>query len=293
MTRTVRANTAVYAILGNPVEHSLSPPLHNAVFQYHNLNKVFVAFRVRDIGEAVRGVRALGIRGLSVTIPHKQTIIPHLDEFEPVAEAIGAVNTVYWKEDQLVGTNTDGYGALRALEENKIPLDGAKILILGTGGAGRAIAMTLILERRPETVMLASSRKHGLQAKKLLSDMKRVVQNRDIRVVLESITDTATLEFLKQVDLLINTTPVGMYPHTDRCLLEEDVLHNNLAVFDIIYNPLETELLKRARKKGAVTIPGLEMFLYQAVRQSEIWTGTEAPVDHMRNIILDLLRRSS
>ncbi|RLB29742.1 MAG: shikimate dehydrogenase [Deltaproteobacteria bacterium] len=265
--------TVLYGVVGNPVGHSLSPAMHNAAFWACGTNAVYLAFETRDLEDCIRGIRALGIRGVSVTLPHKSAVIPLLDEVDGLAKRIGAVNTVANDHGRLVGYNTDAVGALKALEE-KIELPGRTCLIIGAGGAARAIGFML----RDHGVQLTiSNRSHG--------------RGKDLASALGC--PFVPLKGAKgiEADLLIQTTPVGMFPHEDQCIISRRVLREGMVVMDVIYNPLETRLLKIARDRGCLTIGGFEMFIHQGAEQFRLWTGLEAPIDAMNQAVEKALKR--
>jgi len=264
--------TELFGVVGNPIGHSLSPTMHNAAFSARGKNAVYVAFETGDLNGCIRGIRALGIRGVSVTIPHKSAVIPLLDEVDGLAKRIGAVNTVVNDQGRLVGYNTDAKGALKALEE-KIELPGTTCLILGAGGTARAIGFVL----RDHGVHVAISNRSMGRGDDLASSLGCAF------VPLSKAKDI-------QADLLIQTTPVGMYPHEDQCIISRDVLKEDMAVMDIIYNPLETRLLRMARARGCLTIDGLGMFVHQGAEQFRLWTGLDAPLGAMTQAVQKALR---
>lgn len=277
----IDASTKFCGVIGNPVGHSLSPAIHNAAFRTLGLNFVYLAWQVDAIGDAVRGLRALGnFRGASVTIPHKVAAMQLLDHVEPTARRIGAINTVVADKGELTGYNTDATGALRALREGGIELRGRHIVVLGSGGAARAIAFALAAESGADKLTLL-----GIEAS------ERTALAQDIRSVAPLAVEDSNLDEpkLRQVlpgaHVLIHCTPVGMSPKVETTCVPASLLHEGLAVMDIVYNPRETQLLKDAKRVGCKTIPGLEMFLNQAVTQFELWTNQPAPVAVMRTVL--------
>ena len=277
----IDAHTGFCGLIGNPVEHSLSPAIHNAAFQKLGLNLVYLAFRVEAIGEAITGLRALGgFRGASVTIPHKVSAIPFLDEVEPTARHIGAINTIVASQGKLTGYNTDATGALRALRGGAGSLAGKQVMILGSGGAARAIAFALAGEPGLAGVTLLGV--DGNECSILAADLR----SKTSLTVAEAHLDEATLgKMLPDAQVLIHCTPIGMSPKTEASCVPAALLHAGLAIMDIVYNPRDTQLLKDARQAGCVTITGLEMFLHQAVAQFELWTNQTAPADIMRAVL--------
>lgn len=264
--------TRVYGVIGNPVGHSLSPLLHNTGFIARDVDAVYVPFLVHRLEDFLDAVETLGIRGFSVTIPHKETILKYLKECDPLAAEIGAVNTVVVRGDgSLYGSNTDFVGVLRALE-TKMRLRGSRVLVFGAGGAARSAAFAL--ERAGAQVTICARRE---QMGKNLA-----------RAVNGEFVGRRTLRGEK-FDVIINATPVGMYPHSKISPLSGREL-NCRTVMDLIYRPLDTELLKIARKKGINTVSGVDMFLAQGFAQWELWTGKSAPKSAMRRAVLRSLR---
>ncbi len=277
----INVETKFCGIMGNPVEHSLSPAIHNAAFRRLALNYVYLAWRVESIGDAIRGLRALGnFRGASVTIPHKVSAVPFLDEIEPTARQIGAINTIVLEQGRLVGFNTDATGALRALREGGATLAGQRIVMMGSGGSARAIAFALAAESKAEVLMLLG-----------VDDKERVALARDLRaktsVTVEEypLDERALGRTVPDAQVLIHCTPVGMSPRADATCVPAALLHPGLTVMDVVYNPRETKLLKEAKRSGCKTISGIEMFLNQAVAQFELWTNQPAPVEVMRFVL--------
>ncbi len=265
-------HTELYGVVGYPLGHSLSPIMHNTAFSASGLNAAYLAFETRDIDGCLKGMKALGIRGISVTLPHKSAVIPLLDEVDDLAKRIGAVNTIVNDDGRLIGYNTDAIGALKALEE-KIELSGKTCLIIGAGGAARAIGFIL--------------RENGVDLK---------VANRSTErgksLVLSLSCPFIPLDELEKAtaDLLIHTTPVGMSPRKDRCLVPEHILKKGMVVMDIIYNPFETKLLAIARARGCTIINGLGMFIQQGAEQFRLWTGLEAPINAMARAVKEALK---
>ena len=277
----INTATQFCGVIGNPIEHSLSPAIHNAAFQKLALNFVYLAWKVDRIGDAVRGLRALGnFRGASVTIPHKVAVLPFLDEVDTTARHIGAVNTIVAEEGQLLGMNTDATGALRALREGNAPLKGASVVIVGSGGAARAIAFALAAEAEVRRLHLL-----GIEVderRNLATDLR---DKTGVSVEEEDLDEGCLENVLPEARVLIHCTPVGMAPKIGRSCIPPKFLHRELIVMDVVYNPRETQLLIEARTAGCRTISGLEMFLYQAVAQFERWTGQSAPVQVMRAVL--------
>jgi len=277
----INAHTQLCGVIGNPVEHSLSPAIHNAAFQKLGLNYVYLAFPVENLESAVHGIRALGnVRGFSVTIPHKVAVIPYLDEVETTAKHIGSVNTIVVNKGRLFGYNTDASGALRALTDAGVTLKGQRVLVLGSGGAARAIAFALA--QSTGIVLLTILGIEETERCRLVDDLRAkttvVVQDGPLN-------DAALEEVIKESHVLLHCTPLGMSPNIDRTCVPAGLLHSSLTVMDIVYNPLQTRLLREAKAAGCRTIRGVDMFLNQAVAQFEMWTQQPAPADVMRTVL--------
>lgn len=267
----IDGKTKIYGIIGRPVSHSLSPAMHNAAFAGLEENAVYLPFHVEDVKAALTGLKGLHVSGVSVTIPHKEEVMKYLDEIDPVAEKIGAVNTiaVRQKEDgiKLHGFNTDWIGANKAIEQKLDPTR-KKMVILGAGGSARAIGFGL-LEVGAEIVLCSRTESRG---KSLAADLG---------CPWISLSESENLVG----DVLINATSVGMTPNVDSSPVPGKVLKNFQVVMDIVYAPLQTRLLREAQAAGPKLINGLEMLLYQGVAQFELWTGLKAPVEIMKKVL--------
>jgi 3-dehydroquinate dehydratase/shikimate dehydrogenase len=262
------AATRVYGVVGDPIAHSLSPPLMNAAFRRENVNAVYLPLHAKTLKDLLTCVREIPIHGISVTMPYKEAILPHLDNTDSHTTKIGACNTVVRAQDgKLYGFNTDASGIVRPLERRLNTLEGARILVIGAGGAARAAVFGL-KERGSEVYILNRS---AAPAKKLAHQARARIMKRP---------DLKKLAF----DVIINATPVGMGNTRDTPLQEKEI--NARYVFDMVYDPAETRLLKLAQERGAQIIPGIEMFVHQAARQFEIWTGKPAPWDEMLRVVL-------
>jgi len=281
MTNLYRADrlnqrTRVYGIIGNPVAHSLSPVIQNAAFQSRHINAVYLPFLVNDLRDFLNAIEPLGIAGFSVTIPHKQSILRHLDDCDPLAAAIGAVNTVVVRgRGKLYGYNTDYVGVLRALE-SRILLRGSRVLILGAGGAARAVAFALA---QAGAAVCIAARRRKRAAKLARAVHGEAIEFRHLRVA------NRPREKHEFFDAIVNATPVGMHPHVHDSPLETRDLNCRL-VFDTIYRPQMTKLLRLAARRGIETVSGIEMFLAQGTAQFEIWTGERAPAQLMRTVAM-------
>ncbi|MDO8869710.1 MAG: shikimate dehydrogenase [Methanobacteriaceae archaeon] len=279
----ITGKTNIVGLIGDPVEHSMSPPMHNAAFEYLGLDFAYVPFNVKTtaLGEAIKCASALGIKGLNVTIPHKTNVLEFLDVVDNPAELIGAVNTIKFVNGKIIGYNTDGIGAVRALEE-VVQVKNKKVVLAGAGGAARAVTFQLILSGIESITIINRTLEKALKLKN------------EIESKIDSNIFYGNLEILEKeiskADILINTTPIGMYPHTnDKPLANASMMHSDLVVNDLVYNPMETVLLKEAEKAGAKSVSGLKMLLYQGAEAFKIWTGQEPPVDIMEKTLLALL----
>lgn len=278
----ITARTRVCAVIGDPVGHSLSPQIHNAAFSALGLDFAYVAFHVKrgEARSAAAAVRSLGLRGLSVTIPHKVDIIDGLDEVDPVARNTGSVNTVVNTDGQLTGHSTDGPGALRALAAEGVNPAGRRVLLLGSGGAARALAFTLAtLDPLPGIRLLGIERP---EVEKLAADLRTTTS---LRPDADGLDSDTLARGMKEAEIVIHATPVGMTPDVERTIVPADLLRPDQAVFDVVYTPLETRLLRDARAVGAKTVPGIGMFVHQAAIQFELWTEEDAPVDLMTKTV--------
>jgi shikimate dehydrogenase len=283
---TISGKTRVCGVIGDPIEHTLSPIMHNAAFEALKLDYVFLAFKVKpaEVEHAVNGMRALNIRGLNVTMPHKSKVINHLDRVDLSAQIVNSVNTILNKENLLFGFNTDGVGALKALRENGVEPKGRKVLLLGSGGAARAIAYTLAKEA-DELAVLNRTVKPAQDLAKLL---ERALNK---KVVAASLSPSDIQRNIQDSDILVNATSVGMKPKADESPVASKVLRPNMAVMDIVYNPVETKLEIEAKAAGAKVISGVEMLIYQGAASFELWTGKTAPVEVMRQAALSQLQK--
>lgn len=283
--RPISPRTRICAVIGNPVEHSLSPAIHNAAFAELGLDYVYVAFRVEDLPSALAGMRALeNFRGMSVTIPHKIEVMNYVDEMPEVDRRIGSINTVINDGGRLRGLGTDGPGALRALEGAGVDLQGKSVVMLGAGGAARAIAFTLAERAEPGGITILDIDGNILEG--LASDLVRGT-GRKIEARLMSHDSLGAA--MKGADLIVNCTPVGMHPKTDASPVPADLFRPGQVVFDIVYTPLETRLLREAGERGLQTVSGVDMFIYQAVLQFEEFTGSGAPEEVMRRVVMEHL----
>jgi shikimate dehydrogenase len=269
----LNTQTILCGIMGHPVSHSLSPDLHNAGYVAHKLNFVYLAFDVNDAASAIMAIRALHIKGMSVTIPHKISVMQHLDQIDNRAKNIGAVNTIVNTNGRLVGFNTDCDGAMKALEE-KTSIRGKKVVLLGTGGAARAIAFGL--QEKKAQVLILGRNPHAAKA---LADATGATHG-----------SLSQCTAIKASDILIHATSIGMEPHAQASIVPIDLLHKNLTVFDIVYKPKNTKLISDATKIGCTIVYGHSMLLYQAAAQFKLFTGLQPSIPILKKVLLKNLK---
>lgn len=274
----IRGSTNIVGLIGHPVEHSFSPPMHNAAFKALGMDYAYVAFDVNPLNlkSAIEGAKSLNIKGFNVTIPHKIDVIQYLDEIDDVAGLIGAVNTIDFKE--MKGYNTDGIGAIRAIEE-VTSIKNKNVVVAGAGGASRAISFYIAKYGADSLTIL---NRNAEKARNLANDVlnSNLIDN----VKSDSISEIG--KYLTDGDILIDTTPIGMHPNVnDSPIVKSGDMHEDLVVFDAVYNPNETVLLKEAIKADAKPVYGIKMLLYQGAESFKIWTGRNAPVDVMEDAL--------
>ena len=298
----VDGKTRILGVIGDPIEHTFSPAMHNAGLDALNLNYIYLPFHVKQdrLKECIEGAKSLGIQGLNVTIPHKTNVMKHLDDIDQVASMIGAVNTIQFIYDEdnessnqnneinvtTKGFNTDGYGCVRAIQE-KTSINDKKVTITGAGGAARAIAFQMANSGISELSIL---NRNALKAQALADDLKNNLETIGIDINVNAYDLENLKKELSDSDIFIDTTPIGMHPNVnDKPIASADMLHEDLLVNDIVYTPMETSLLKEAKLANAEIVYGYKMLLYQGIRSFEIWLNQEAPVDVMENALLDVL----
>lgn len=272
------------ALLGQPVTHSKSPQMQNLAFQALELPYRYLAFDVapQRLKAAISGLKALGFRGANVTIPHKVAILPFLDELTPLARGIGAVNTLCYQDGRLLGDNTDGQGYLASLLEEfpHLQLEKMSVGIAGAGGAARAVAFTLAHHGIGKLYIV---NRHLEKGKALADSLREWVDA-------EAVPFHQFQKVASKLNLLIHATPVGMSPNTEESLIPVEWLHAEMIVSDLIYNPLETRLLREAKERGALIHNGIGMLVHQGALSFERWTGLKAPVELMRECLINSLQ---
>lgn len=282
MIKTITPATQLYCIFGKPVSHSMSPLVHNMLFNEFGIDALYLAFEINDIKKGVDSIRTLGIKGASITIPFKEAVLAHLDEIDETATQIGAVNTVINREGYLWGCNTDCSGAVEPLKESlsENSLKGKSVLIIGAGGAARAVAFGVKQEGGNITILNRSKDKgeklaHQVNGKYLsLSEYN------------EQASANTISNHLDHIDIIVNTTSVGMTPNIDESPVNPSILNKNMTVMDIVYNPLKTKFLKDAEIAGCKTVDGLSMFIHQGAAQFELFTGIKPSSQIMRETVI-------
>ena len=278
----IKGSTNIVGLIGHPVEHSFSPPMHNAAFEKLGMDYAYIAFDVdpNNLGSAIEGAKSLNIKGFNVTIPHKIEVMHFLDEIDEVAGLIGAVNTIDFKN--MKGYNTDGIGAVRAIED-VISIKDKNVVIAGAGGASRAISFYLAKYGADSITILNRNVDRAIS---LAGDVLDSGLIADVQA--DSISEINN--YLSDADILVDTTPMVMHPHVDdEPIARAEDMHEDLVVFDAVYNPNETVLIKEAIKAGAKPVYGIKMLLYQGAESFKIWTGVDAPVDEMEKALRQTL----
>lgn len=281
----IDSHTMLFGVIGDPIRHSKSPIMMNRAFRETGINGIYAAFHITEatLADFVTGVRAMGIRGVNVTIPHKLNVMALLDEIDAGARSIGAVNTIVNRDGRLIGYNTDGIGYVRSLKEEAEPnLAGKRIVVIGAGGASRGIIYGLVQEK-PERITITNRTLE--RAEELAASFSGA------STVMDALPNEKLKEACLDADIVINTTSVGMYPNMEASPIEAEWLKPGAVASDLIYNPLETVFLKQAKERGCTVHSGLGMFIYQGAYAFEYWTGKTAPVAAMRETVLTELTR--
>jgi len=284
----INGSTKLTGIIGMPIEHSVSPQMHNTAFDKLNLNYCYVPIPVKpeDLEKALEGIRMLGFVGVNVTIPHKEAVIPHLDEVTKLARLTGAVNVVLNQEGRLVGYNTDGPGFIDSLKEDAgFDVTGKKVVVLGAGGAAKAV--TIMLAQDKVKTMVISDIDYE-RSEKLC---EYINSHFSLAPYACPVKSKELYKSIEECDLLVNATPVGMYPKDKECPIDNSVIFKpETIVYDLVYNPLETKLLKLAKTKGVKPISGIGMLVRQGAVAFSLFTEEEAPVDIMKEAALKALK---
>ncbi|MFX1455780.1 MAG: shikimate dehydrogenase [Promethearchaeota archaeon] len=282
--KVITSRTSIFCVIGHPIEHSMSPIMWNPALQELGLDYVYLAFDVhpKNLKKAIDGVRSLGIKGINVTLPHKQTIIKYLDEVDPIAQKIGAINTIKNENGFLKAKNTDAMGAKKALLDSGCEISGKNIFFMGAGGVARSLAY--ILADQASQIILTD-----LIEKRAIRVANEIRRNTKIHIEGKLSNDKNISEGLKKADILINATPIGMYPNINDTPIKKNLLHEDLFIFDVVYNPLETMLMKDAAAMGCQTLGGLDMLVNQGLLAFEWWTDQIPDVNLMKEKIIEFL----
>ncbi|MGO3731562.1 MAG: shikimate dehydrogenase [Vagococcus sp.] len=288
MNQTISGYTKVAAVIANPIKHSLSPFIHNTAFSECGIDGVYVAFEVESkaFEASLESVRTLNMMGANISMPFKHRAFDYVDDVSESAKLIGAVNTVVRRGDQLVGHNTDGVGFIKSLKAKEVSIKEKNLVLLGAGGAGKAVACQCALDGARKVTIF---KRHNQSFDDTVMFFKQVTQETGVQMVVMAYEDKASMQqAIQESDILINSTHIGMDNTIQEMPIDgEDILHTQLVVVDLIYHPMETLLLKKARKKGCQTINGLGMLLYQAAYAFQLWTGQEMPVDCVETKLLE------
>lgn len=284
----IDASTKFIAIVGDPIEHSMTPVIQNAALEALGVNVRNIAFRVSkdDFHNAVKGAMALGILGLMVTIPHKEAAAAIADELDWLAKLTGSANLLHFREGAIVGYNTDGYGASQSLKDAGVDVGGKRIAIIGAGGAGRCLCFQMLLDGASCIHLFNRTLDKAMRVAKEVEEKLSCD-----KVHVHELKHDVLKEVLADADILINATSVGMHPNEDETPVPADCLHDRLTVFDIVYNPLETRLLREARQVGARTIDGVSMLVYTNVRAVEVCLNLTPSFELMRQRCIEELKR--
>ncbi|MBS11243.1 MAG: shikimate dehydrogenase [Gemmatimonadetes bacterium] len=281
----IKASSQVLGVIGDPIAHSFSPDMHNAAIDALGVDFCYVAFHVSPdrVGEAVNGLRGLEILGLNVTIPHKLAVMEHVDRISEEALAVGAVNTIHNEDGNLTGHNTDVYGVVKAIERVVgVTTFPENCVVLGAGGAARAV--TYALGSRDEVKQVTVMNRTVERAESLAADMEKITGKRIVPEALDAPTEARVFGDAR---LVVNTTSVGMHPKTDASpLLDPAHVRPDLILYDTVFNPLETQMMREFKAQGAPAFGGLDMLVFQGARSFEIWTGIEPPTDVMKQAVV-------
>jgi len=284
------ANTELIGLIGHPIKHSYSPFIQNYALELMNLDYVYLPFDVpaENLKNAVKAVLSLGLKGVNVTLPHKEKIIKFLDELSEEASIIGAVNTIVNDHGKLIGYNTDAYGILETLLPYKDKISGTKVTVIGAGGSARAVVYTLLRHFKPEEINIIN-RTHQ-RADTLVNDLSLKMRYDTFHTY--ELFPPDNVETLSNSRLIINATTMGMYPDIEDTITDiEDSFNEEQIVFDLIYNPTKSKFLKMAEMQGAKVVGGLKMLISQAAKSFELWTGVEMPVERISESLQNYLKQ--
>ncbi len=280
----ITANTKILCVIGHPIEHSMSPIMHNAAIQDLGLDYLYIAFDVppNKLKEALKGLKTLNIKGINITLPHKENAINFIDKVDEIAQKIGAINTIKNEGGFLMGRNTDAEGANKALIDAGCEITGKNVVLIGAGGAAKAVSYSLVSDTNKITIINRTE----VRAKKLASELK---SRAGLNIESKKYSKNILKEEISNADILINATPIGMFPAIDISPVSKKILHSDLFVFDLIYNPLETQLIKDSKEIGCQTLSGLDMLVNQGALAFEWWTNRKPNLELMKLKIIEYL----
>lgn len=280
----INGQTKLAGFFASPARHSLSPTLHSTSFELTGINAVYLAFDIvpEKLEDAITSIRTLNMLGVNLSMPHKVNAIPYMDELSESAKLIGAINTIVHSDGKLIGHNTDGFGFVESLRVNNVPIKNQSMTMLGAGGAATAILVQAALDGFKDIHLFSRPGKRFDEMEKKIKELSNIVT---CKITLTDLFDTKALkEAISQSQLLVNSTSVGMI--NDESLIEDDSLfRKELVVYDVIYNPRQTKLLKQAQQKGCQTINGLDMLLYQGAKAFNLWTNKDMPIEKVKHIL--------
>lgn len=290
MKNSFYRNTKLVGLLGHPLKHSYSPFIHNVAFQLKKLDYIYMPFDVApdNLENALKGVVSLGIKGLNITIPYKEKIIDFIDELSGESAMIGSVNTIMNEDGKLIGYNTDVYGIVETLAPYKKQISGSCVTVLGAGGAARAVIFSLIRNFKPEEIILVNRTEQRAHALQNYFNEKMKFEN----ISVKEFFPPDLVDIFNKSALIVNATAIGMYPENDDSPTNiKESFHKNQIVFDLVYNPVDTQLIKTAGLQGATVLSGLKMLVLQAAKSFELWTGELMPVDEVSRSLQLLLSK--
>jgi shikimate dehydrogenase len=285
----INAETKIVGLIGHPITHSFSPLIHNFAFDILGLNYKYLVFDVlpENLKDAIKGIVSLGIKGVNVTIPHKETVLQNLDDVSSEARIIGAVNTIVNDNGILKGFNTDVFGFTESLKEFKEMISNTPALIFGAGGSARAVIYSLITNFQPERIIIAN--RNLSRAESIARYFSQVLGYKNFEVKEFFLPEISA--DIKSSRLIVNTTPIGMHPNSDDIPIQsDDVFHPGQIVYDLVYNPPITRFLQFAQEKGATVISGIDMLILQASKSFELWTGEQMPVEQVKKFLIQKLK---
>jgi shikimate dehydrogenase len=280
MNDSFHLNTQIVGLLGHPIKHTFSPFIHNIAFEIKKLDYIYLPFDVppANLKNAIKGIIALGVKGFNVTIPHKESMIEFMNNVSEEASIVGSINTVVNEMGKLNGYNTDVTGILETLNPYKKEISGEIVSVVGSGGAARAVVYTLIRHFKPKKIFLINRTEQRAESLKNYFKAKMKFDSFSTK----ELFPPNLVKIFNDSKLIVNSTPVGMYPESDDSITSlEDSFTKGQLIFDLVYNPPKTKLMRVAESKGAITLDGVNMLVYQAAGAFKLWTGEELPIDKL------------